>query len=73
MSPRGIVIAQRFAADLEDLRELDRQDPAEVDAIVSHLVAHLRSWKPESVTPLGTLPAPTERIRDPREAASAIP
>lgn len=66
MSPRGHQIAQRIAADLEDLREHERQQPAEVEAIVLHLVAHLRSWRPESVSPLGTLPAPTEQIVDPR-------
>lgn len=70
MSPRGNTIAQRIAADLEDLRELERQQPSEVDAIVSHLVAHLRSWRPESVTPLGVLPRPEERIADPREVKS---
>jgi hypothetical protein len=63
---RATTIAQRLAADLEDLRELERDHPDEVEAIVSHLVAHLRSWKPESVSPLGTLPAPTVAIRDPR-------
>jgi hypothetical protein len=68
VSPRGTTIAQRFAADLEDLREHDRQHPAEADAIVLSLVAHLRAWRPESVSPLGTLPPPTERIVDPREA-----
>lgn len=66
MTPRGTTIAQRLAADLEDLREHERQNPAEVNAIVSHLVAHLRAWRPESVAPLGTLPAPSERIVDPR-------
>lgn len=66
MTARGTTIAQRFAADLEDLREHERDHPHEVEAIVSSLVAHLRAWRPESVSPLGTLPAPTESIRDPR-------
>ena len=61
-----MTIARRLAADLESLRELDRQHPDEVEAIVCSLVAHLRSWRPESVTPLGTLPPPTEAVRDPR-------
>lgn len=67
MTPRGTTIAQRLAADLEDLREHERQHPGEVESIVCSLVSHLRSWRPESVSPLGTLPAPTERIVDPRE------
>lgn len=66
MTPRGTTIAQRFAADLEDLREHERQQPHEVETIVSSLVAHLRAWRPESVSPLGTLPPPGEVIRDPR-------
>ncbi len=66
MSPRATTIAQRFAADFEDLRELERDHPAEVEAIVCSLVAHLRSWRPESVSPLGVLPPPGEVIRDPR-------
>ncbi len=65
MNPRND-IARRLAAALIDLRELERDHPAEVEAIVCTLVAHLRSWRPESVSPLGTLPAPGEVIRDPR-------
>ncbi|MBA3391182.1 MAG: hypothetical protein H0T89_00995 [Deltaproteobacteria bacterium] len=68
MTARGTTIAQRIAADLEDLRELERQYPAEVEAIVCSLVAHLRSWRPESVSPLGTLPAPEAPLVDPRGA-----
>lgn len=66
MTARGTTIAQRIAADLEDLKEHERQHPSEVEAIVSWLVSHLRSWRPESVSPLGTLAAPGEVIRDPR-------
>lgn len=42
--------------------------PAEADAIYAALVAHVRVRRPESVSPLGTLPPPTEAIRDPRRA-----
>lgn len=70
MTARGTTIAQRFAADLEDLREHDRDNPGEASAIVAMLVAHLRAWRPESVAPLGTLPAPSTVIRDPREVKS---
>lgn len=66
MTAAGTAIARRFAAALEDLRDHDRQEPAEADAIVCSLVSHLRSWRPEAVSPLGTLPEPTTVIRDPR-------
>lgn len=41
-------------------------EPAEADLVYTTLVAHIRARRPEAVSPLGTLPAPTERIRDPR-------
>lgn len=59
-------VAQRFAADLEELRELAKTAPQDAEAIVCALVSHLRAWRPESVAPLGVLPPPTEPIRDPR-------
>lgn len=40
--------------------------PADADAVYTALVAHIRARRPESVSPLGTLPGPTETIRDPR-------
>lgn len=67
MTPRGATIAQRLAADLEDLGELERVDPEGAEAIRCSLVAHLRSAWPESVSPLGTLPPPGEIVRDPRD------
>lgn len=67
MTARGQSIAQRLAADLEDLRDHERLNPDEVETIVAHLVGHLRSWRPESVAPLGTM-VPTELERDPRTA-----
>lgn len=66
VSARGTIIAQRFAADLEDLRDHEKQHGDEVEAIVCSIVAHLRSWKPESVTSLGVLPEPEAPITDPR-------
>ncbi len=77
-APPTAVTAARFDRVREKLRaataelvELDKVAPAEVASIVGSLVAHLRSWRPESVSPLGTLPPPTdpEAIRDPREVA----
>lgn len=61
---------ERAAAELRhglaELAELERVAPQEVAAVAAALVAHLRSWRPEAVAPLGTLPPPTDRIRDPR-------
>jgi len=42
----GTALARRFGAALEDLRDHDRQEPAEADAIVCSLVAELRTWRP---------------------------
>lgn len=48
------------------LERVDRlPDPADRDLIYQHLVADLRSRRPQSVSPL-TLGPPTEKIRDPR-------
>lgn len=66
MTATGDSIARRLAALLEDMREHERNQPAETEAIVGSLVSHLRSWRPESVSPLGVLPAPEMPIRDPR-------
>src|SRR5207244_476680 len=69
----GHEVTQRGAALLElqrhvftQLAELDKTAPADVDAIVTSVVAHLRAWRPESVTPLGVLPEPENQVRDPR-------
>ncbi|HEY0989093.1 MAG TPA: hypothetical protein VGD80_18625 [Kofleriaceae bacterium] len=48
------------------LVELDKTEPHDVDELVSMTVAHLRSWRPVAVAPLGALPEPGEPIRDPR-------
>ena len=48
------------------LAELDKTEPGDVDQIVLAMVSHLRAWKPVSIAPLGTLPAPEAEIRDPR-------
>lgn len=41
--------------------------PAEADQVYAAIVAHVRARRPVSVSPLGTLPPPSELIRDPRE------
>lgn len=66
MTSRGQFIQRTFAGAFSALVEHAKAHPGEVDQIVAQLVAHIRSWRPESVSPLGTLPAPTEAIRDPR-------
>lgn len=66
MTAAGIELRERLREILVDLDEHQKVDINEVDDIVIALVAHLRSWRPESVSPLGTLPPP-DRIVDPRE------
>lgn len=61
-------LAQRLAQLLAEVSELARTEPAAADRLIGALVNHLRSWRPESVSSLGTLPAPSDpsAIRDPR-------
>lgn len=58
-------VTERLRQVLRDLRELERDQPAAVGRVLELLLADLRSWHPESVSPLGLGP-PTEPIRDPR-------
>jgi hypothetical protein len=46
---------------LERMAELEKRDGAGVELLVGALVAHLRSWRPESVAALGVL-TPTEAV-----------
>ncbi len=46
MTDAGTALAQRLAVILEDLRDHERRQPAETDALLAVLVSHLRSWKP---------------------------
>ena len=64
-------VREKLRAATAELVELDKVAPAEVASIVGSLVAHIRSWRPESVSPLGTLGPPTDpaALRDPREVA----
>lgn len=71
MTTRGLAIAAVLRSAFDALAELEKTSPADVDALIATTVAHLRSWRPECVTPLGVLPSPTERIRDPRPSAAA--
>ena len=66
MTKLGESLLRDARALFEFLRELEKESPGDVDIIVRAIVDHLRAWKPTSVAPLGVLPAPTERIRDPR-------
>lgn len=60
----------RLAAALEILRStfasVDSLDPADQDVVYASVLSHVRARRPESCGVLGTLPAPTEAIRDPR-------
>lgn len=68
MTARGAASAARWRSLFEDLVELDKTEPHDVDAIVAAIVSHLRSWRPVAVAPLGTLPAPSDpaALADPR-------
>jgi hypothetical protein len=66
MTPRGTELLRDQRAIFESLRELDKHEPTDVDAIVSAIVSHLQSWRPMSVAPLGQLPPPGI-ISDPRK------
>jgi hypothetical protein len=66
MTARGHAIAEVLRSAFGALAELDKVAPADVDTIVTMTVAHLRAWRPEAVSPLGTLPTPTDSIADPR-------
>lgn len=66
MTAAGTAIGQRLALVLADLREHEKTEPAEAEAIVCAVIAHVRAWRPVQVCELGRLPAPTEQIRDPR-------
>jgi hypothetical protein len=72
MTAQGAAIAAVLRSTFEALVELDKTEPHDVDAIVSAMLAHLRSWRPVAVAPLGTLPAPSdpEAIRDPRDRSA---
>lgn len=62
---RASAIREVVRVVFESLAALDKVAPAEVDEIVAGMVAHLRAWRPESVSPLGTLPPPTGPIEPP--------
>lgn len=66
MTSRGAAIAEVLRAAFDQLRELEKVAPGDVDQVVAMIVGHLRAWKPESASPLGVLPAPTTTIADPR-------
>ncbi len=48
------------------LHEIEKRDPLGVELVVAAMVAHLRSWHPEAVAPLGTLPDAEGPATDPR-------
>lgn len=66
MTAAGNRIAGKVRGIFAELVELERTAPGDVDRVVGAMVAHLASWRPVAVSPLGVLPPPTETIRDPR-------
>jgi hypothetical protein len=69
VSPRATTIAQRIAADLEDLRDLERQNSGRQLRRCATSMQTIASTSAGSVSPLGTLPAPEAPIVDPREVS----
>lgn len=47
LSARGRQLAGAIAKNLELLRDHDKFAPAEVDALLAQLVAHVRNWRPQ--------------------------
>jgi hypothetical protein len=59
---------EQLRGALAALVELERVEPAGVRRVYDAARAHLRARYPEDGASLGTLPPPTEPIRDPRTA-----
>jgi len=68
MSSAAAACAELTRTLFDRMRELEQRDPHGVAQVVAAMVAHLRSWRPESVAPLGTLPDPEGPATDPRLA-----
>lgn len=64
MSPRALAIIEVIRSALQSTDE--SLTPAEADQVYTAIVSHVRARRPESVSPLGTLPPPGEPVRDPR-------
>jgi hypothetical protein len=72
MSSAAAACAELTRALFDRMRELEQRDPHGVAQVVAAMVAHLRSWRPESVAPLGTLPDPEGPATDPRLANPTV-
>lgn len=73
MSSAGVEACAEVTRALFDrLRELEQRDPFGVELVVAAMVAHLRSWHPEAVAPLGRLPAAEGPATDPRTMKASL-
>jgi hypothetical protein len=66
VTPLGAALVELQREVFAKLDELAHHAPADADRVVGAIVSHLRAWRPESVSPLGVLPPPTEPVCDPR-------
>ena len=66
MNSGAAACAELVRTIFDRMRELERRDPKGVERVVLAMVEHLRSWRPEAVAPLGTLPEPEGPTDDPR-------
>jgi hypothetical protein len=73
MSSAAAACAELLRVLFDRLREIEKNDPRGVEQVVATMVAHLRSWRPESVSPLGTLPEPEGSRADPRAMNAGAP
>ena len=53
MTPDIDRAAEYLRRGLAELAELERLQPAEVARVLEAVIAHVRSWKPEAITPMG--------------------
>jgi hypothetical protein len=65
VTARGLAIAAVLRSAFGALAELDKTAPSDVDELVVATVAHLRAFRPEAVSLLGTPPLGAV-ARDPR-------
>lgn len=72
VTARGGAIAEVLRSAFDEIAELEKSSPADVDSIVSMTVAHLRSWRPEAVGPMGALTTPGATIREHDHGAASV-
>lgn len=65
-SELGKSLAEGLRGAFTAMRDLEKTNSGDVDELIAAIVATVRGLRPESVSPLGTLPPATEPNVDPR-------